>query len=186
MRQRVAHVLAGVWKHLDSILARGLALPFLRESSHPAVAFDGFLVPDGLVAVSRRQWRIPVFRPGNWRDLLQKSNTSLETFLLDWNVDAALDADFAAAVQWLQKRLHMILWLPSVVSEGLPFQSYARFPTLPAQPGHRGDYLLVYVRQANLGVILCFWQELAEDGDARTSHFEYLPGYPSSSPSDAS
>ena len=113
----------GVWVLVQIVWCIVAAvLSPVRIASSKTFHYDAFMVPDGLFAMARKLWRIPVLRPGHWRRMLNDSTCA--TLLQDFEVDST----YHAAVLWVQKHLHKIRWLPNV------HETYVHFPMLPAQP----------------------------------------------------
>lgn len=144
-------------------LRNGVRLPPLQFPARPAIVFDLELVPHGLVAVARNLWHIDVANPGSFREFLDDTPWTGDTFLPALNHTLGRVDPLDHSIQWLQRQLHLVLWFPNTRSPSLPSNMLCRFPALPAEPGIRGTFFLMYAVHQKLGIVFAFW-EPAVDG----------------------
>ena len=146
MRDYLVALLQEVEEKLDPLQLRGLMLPPFRHVRRPAVAFDTRMVPHGLVEVG-------VADSGGCRctvlELLRDCATSPSTFLLDYNEN--VDPRYSASVEWVQRHLHMVLWLPNT-------RTQRPLRTFPPYPQSQGG--LLYIHYRSIGVLLGFWEPM--------------------------
>ena len=160
--KKAKHARAVLRARLSSARKHGLNLPFFDIPIAPAVAFDAWLLENPL-SYFTRYWGIDTTSPGD----VTAYTDGVDPFDRQemWELFNIHEPCWDSAV-YIQKYVTAVGFWPGVRARCLERRILRTFPLQSPEPGTTGHFFVAYLRDANLGAALCFWQP---DLDGATS-----------------